>query len=439
MPTIPGKLTPPIIGVFNTFKYLVDPPQFITEQVKKYGRIFKINSLINFMVIVTEPNAIAQIFKNDNKSVVIAWPPNITTLLGPGSIAVLAKEVHVKKRKLLSQAFTPSAIDSYCPKVFSIINSFVDDWIRQGSVSNMFEQTKLLTFDMAIQLLLGVNISDDSKQKICNEFIEWLKGFRVIIMKPYPGTQMFKAMQARERIREEAEKIIIKYQKEQPENKSTLGILMEATDDDGNHLTIEELKDQILVILFAGHDTTSASISWIILALNESPEIRKKLEDELEASFKHKTLEQITPTDLKSLNYLNAFFKEIMRRYSPISFGFRKTLEPFKLNEMDVPAGAGLSYNIIGVHRDENIYPDTLKFSPERFVDPNNSPSASEWIPFGGGPRICLGMELAKLELKAFTTALLKRRVYIEPTSQVQISLAPIYRPNAFAAKIYAK
>lgn len=58
---------------------------------------------------------------------------------------------------------------------------------------------------------------------------------------------------------------------------------------------------------------------------------------------------------------------------------------------MDVPAGAGLSYNIIGVHRDENIYPDTLKFSPERFVDPNNSPSASEWIPFGGGPRICLG------------------------------------------------
>jgi cytochrome P450 len=66
--------------------------------------------------------------------------------------------------------------------------------------------------------------------------------------------------------------------------------------------------------------------------LNESPEIRKKLEDELEASFKHKTLEQITPTDLKSLNYLNAFFKEIMRRYSPISFGFRKTLEPFKLN-----------------------------------------------------------------------------------------------------------
>jgi hypothetical protein len=63
MPTIPGKLTPPIIGAFNTFKYLVDPPQFITEQVKKYGRIFKINSLINFMVIVTEPNAIAQIFK----------------------------------------------------------------------------------------------------------------------------------------------------------------------------------------------------------------------------------------------------------------------------------------------------------------------------------------------------------------------------------------
>lgn len=68
MPTIPGKLTPPIFGAITTFKYLMDPPQFIAEKVKKYGRIFKINSLINFMVVVTEPNAIAQIFKVKNYS-----------------------------------------------------------------------------------------------------------------------------------------------------------------------------------------------------------------------------------------------------------------------------------------------------------------------------------------------------------------------------------
>eukprot|EP00029_Vermamoeba_vermiformis_P001964 TRINITY_DN12234_c0_g1_i1.p1 TRINITY_DN12234_c0_g1~~TRINITY_DN12234_c0_g1_i1.p1 ORF type:complete len:259 (+),score=44.25 TRINITY_DN12234_c0_g1_i1:495-1271(+) len=258
-------------------------------------------------------------------------------------------------------------------------------------------------------------------------------------MKPYPGTQMAKSMQARERILKEAENIIIKYQKEQPETKSTLGILMDSTDDEGNKLTMDELKDQILIILFAGHDTTSASIGWIMLMLNEFPEIRKKLENELEAALGHKSIEQITAADLKSLNYLNAFFKEIMRRYNPVAFGFRKAIEPVQLTEtMEVPIGARLTYNILGVHRDETIYPNAMKFSPERFLDPNNSPSASEWIPFGGGHHICLGMELAKLELKAFTTIMLKRCVYIEP-DQVNISLSPIYRPQAFTAQVTVK
>ncbi|MEO1183959.1 MAG: cytochrome P450, partial [Cyanobacteria bacterium J06636_27] len=189
--------------------------------------------------------------------------------------------------------------------------------------------------------------------------------------------------------------------------RNALGILLQATDDDGHQLELEEIKDQVLTLLFAGHETLTSALASMCLLLAQHPEVFNKVREEQ----KQLGLSQPLNSDnLKQMTYLDQVIKEVLRFSPPVGGGFREVIESCEFNGYLIPKGWTVSYAVPKTHQDSNIYTEPLNFDPERFApsraEDKSKPFAN--IPFAGGMRECIGKEFAKLEMKLFAAFLVR-------------------------------
>jgi cytochrome P450 family 110 len=179
--------------------------------------------------------------------------------------------------------------------------------------------------------------------------------------------------------------------------------LLLARDEQGKGMTDEELHDELITLLFAGHETTASALSWLFYWIHYAPEVQAKLRSELDfwaESFDYK--------EINNLSYLDAVAAETLRIYPVIAGAFARiptqaiSILGYKLQHDD-----WLSISIYALHHREDLYPDAKQFKPERFLERTYSPN--EYIPFGGGNRRCIGSALALLEMKLVTATVLSR------------------------------
>jgi cytochrome P450 len=160
------------------------------------------------------------------------------------------------------------------------------------------------------------------------------------------------------------------------------------------------IRDQVLTLLIAGHDTSTASLSWTLYLLGKHPEALARLQAEVDAVLTS-TDEPLQADQLGRLSYLDLVFKEALRMYPPIHVGNRRTSQDMTIAGYAVPAGTRVMYSIFLSHRDRDFWPDPERFSPERFErgqDEKRPPLT--YVPFGGGPRNCIGASFAQIEAK---------------------------------------
>jgi cytochrome P450 len=170
--------------------------------------------------------------------------------------------------------------------------------------------------------------------------------------------------------------------------------LLAARDEDGNPLTDRELRDELITLLLAGHETTATSIGWAFERLLRTPRALERATAEAKAG--------------ESGDYIDAVIKETMRVRPVVTEGFRAPTRPTELGGYVFPLGAQLAASILLVQRDPELYPpDPEEFRPERFLD--GAPEPYTWIPFGGGVRRCLGAAFAQLEMKVVLSTILAR------------------------------
>lgn len=184
-------------------------------------------------------------------------------------------------------------------------------------------------------------------------------------------------------------------------------MLIQARDEEGNCLSAKELLNQAMLMLFAGHETTTSMLTWLCLELGRNPEVLRRARSE------QMKLAQTGPLNLSQLGqmpYLEQIMLEIERLHPPVGGGFRGVVKPFEFNGYCVPAGWTVRYNILTTHHLPDLYPEPEKFDPDRF-----SPGRQEHkkrpfslIGFGGGPRVCIGIAFAKLEMKIVAAHLLR-------------------------------
>ncbi len=273
LPKPPGDSGLPFIG--ETIAFFSDP-DFNQKRIVKYGKIYKTNIFGTPTVMMVGSQANTFLFKNEHKYLVSSFPKSAQILLGKKSLSVNNGSFHTSRRKLLYQAFQPRALSSYIPTMERITEEYMQKWSKKGNLT-WYSEIRNYTFDIASNLFLGGD--GGSKSYLAELFIEFSAGLFTIPLN-LPWTKFGKALKARQKLLKHLELIVIKRQQAKNPGTDALGLLIQAKDEEGNSLTLEELKDQVLLLLFAGHETLTSAISSFCLLTAQHPEVLEKLREE---------------------------------------------------------------------------------------------------------------------------------------------------------------
>lgn len=422
LPLPPGSFGLPIIG--ETISFLRDP-NFTENRHKQYGPIFKTHLFgrPTVMLIGAEAN---RLLLTENQYFAISWPHSTKVLLGPASLSVQTGSEHQKRRKLLAQAFQPRALAGYVSTIESITRSYLHKWEQLGTLT-WYPELRNYTFDVACKLLVGKDSS--SQTSLGQLFKDWCDGLFTIPL-PLPWTKFGRALRCRKQLLAQIEEIVRQRQQQPDPGQDTLGLLLQARDEDGNSLSLSELKDQVLLLLFAGHETLTSAIASLCLLLAQHPEVLVAAR----AEQQHLAFEgSLTLEHLKQMSYLEQVLKEVLRVVPPVGGGFREVIQPCEFNGYFIPQGWSALYQIGKTHQDSGIYAQPERFDPERFglERAEDKPKPFSYVPFGGGVRECLGKEFAKLEMKLFAALLVRDYEWeLLPEQNLDLVMVPTPHPR---------
>jgi len=402
LPLPPGSLGLPVIG--ETLQFFRDP-DYASRRHREYGDLFKTRLLGQPTIFVRGAEASRFVLTHENDYFQVSWPPSVKALLGPRSLALQTGAIHRQRRKLMAQAFQPRALADYVPTMATISTGYMQRWCDQGEFT-WYPELRRYTFDIAAKLFMGLDGAADTEM---GEWFEvWDRGLFSIPLR-LPWTRFGKAFRCRALLLRRLEDIIRDRQQAPPpdgEPTDALGLLIAATDETGERLTLDELKDQILLLLFAGHETLTSALASFCLLLAQHPDVR----DRARAEQATCSPQPLTPDSLKQMPYLEQVINEVMRLIAPVGGGFRQVLKPCELKGYHIPAGWSLLYEINLTQRHDAVFSQPDTFDPDRFGAERREDRGHPFahLPFGGGVRECIGKEFARLEMKLFAAQLLR-------------------------------
>jgi retinoid hydroxylase len=420
----PGQLGLPIIG--ETINFFTDP-EFALKRHARYGPVFKTNLFGQKTVFLQGADGNRFILSHENEYFQVSWPPSVKQLLGPLSLALQSGAVHVSRRKILAQAFQPRALAGYVEAMQQISDRYFDRWLQQETLA-WYPELRNYTLDVACKLLVGLDHGADTV--LGHYYEDWVRGLFSIPVN-LPWTAFGKAFRSREKLLIEIEQLILLRQTEGENrtNQDALDLMLTAKDDAGEGLSLEELKDQILVLLFAGHETLTSSLASLCLLLAQHPAVLAKARQE-------QTDLAGRPLDfelLKQMPYLDQILKEVLRMVPPVGGGFRSVIKDCEYAGFQIPAGWQSLYQINSTHKDPTVYPDPKQFDPERFNSERAEDKVKPFahVPFGGGLRECIGKEFARLEIKLFAARLLREYQWeLLPDQDLSLIVIPTPKPK---------
>ncbi|MEG4286052.1 cytochrome P450 [Microcoleus sp. A006_D1] len=395
----PGSLGLPLIG--DTLNFLQDS-QFAKKRHQQYGPIFKTSILGQPTVFVSGQEANLFVLSHENQYFVVSWPPSTKALLGPLSLALQTGAEHQNRRKLLYQAFQPRALAGYIGGMEDITERYLQRWTQMSEFA-WYPELRNYTFDVAGKLLVGID--NGSETALGHYFETWCDGLFSIPL-DVPWTKFGKAKKCRDLLLAELENIIRDRQEQAPGGNDALGLLISARDDEGNSLGLEELKDQVLLLLFAGHETLTSAIASFCLLLAQNPGVMAKVCAEQQ---QFPATEALNLEQLKQMTYLEQVMREVLRLVPPVGGGFRRVIKACEFGGYEIPQGWSLLYEINQTHQDSSVYPEPDRFDPDRFSSERSTNAKPfSYVPFGGGLRECLGKEFARLEMKLFAARMVR-------------------------------
>ncbi|NEO19014.1 MULTISPECIES: cytochrome P450 [unclassified Moorena] len=423
LPLPPGNVCLPIIG--ETISFLTDR-NFHKKRLDKYGRIYKTHIFGSPTVTMTTAEANQFLFTNENKYVAASWPKSTATLLGAASLTNQTGEFYQKRRKLMSQAFQPRALASYIPTMANITSNYLQKWEQMGSLT-WYPQLRDYTFDIASTLLMGTDAG--SQTALAQLFKNFCQGLFTIPIS-LPWTRFGKALGARQGLLTHIETIVRQRQQQKNPGKDALGLLLQAEDDEGNSLSLDDIQDQVILLLFAGHETLTSAIASFCLLTAQHPDVLAHLRAEQQ---QFSASEPLTMEHLKQMTYLEQVLKEVLRIIPPVSGIFRRVIQSFEFNGYLIPQGWTILCQITETHKNEEIYQYHQRFDPDRFgLDRKEDKQKTfGYIPFGGGLRECLGREFAKLEMRIFAAQLLRDYDWkLVPGQDLEMVVIPTPHPR---------
>lgn len=420
MPLPPGSSGFPLVG--ETLSLLFDP-NFIPHRYEKHGSIFRSHIVGRPAVYMVGPEALEFVLSTgaDHFSWNEGWPTSFRALLG-GSLFFQDGEEHRRNRKLLMPAFHGPALTGYLDIIAQVAQAHITRWEKQGEFAS-FDQLKPLTFEIASQIFMGSAPGSETEElsQLFTSLTDGLFSFVNI-----PGTKLHRGLKARAALLNYiSEKIAQRRANPQLQHLDALSLLIQAQDETGDRLSEAEIRSQTLLLLLAGHETTTALLSWMMVELARHPQVlaaARAEQDQWDAG-------PITLEQLGKMPLLERILLEVERLHPPVQWSFRGVVKPFEFQGYEVPAGWLVQYAILHTHMLPEIYPEPLSFNPDRWIDAKYPPYSL--ASFGGGARICIGIAFAKLEMRWILSYLLRNFEWeLLPNQSTEPVLIPIRRPK---------
>jgi cytochrome P450 family 135 len=372
--------------------YVHDPLGRLSQLQRRYGDIFSVRfPFFGRLVYVASPELVKEVFTG-SPSVFHAGKANATVLepaLGPSSVLTLDDEPHMQQRKLLLPPFHGERIQRYCELIREITRREIESW-PVGKPFALRSSTQRITLSVILRAVFG--IEDEERIDRATRLIDTFSD-RVTVITKFPnlrrdlgpGSPWRRFRRARAELDEFLyEEIALRRAEAASEERDdVLSLLLAARHDDGTPMGDEELRDELITVVGAGHETTATGLAWAMERLLRTPEVLQRLRDSIAAGED---------------SYLEATVKETLRVRPVINDVARKLVEPARIGEYELAAGTFLLPAIAALHFREDIFPAPHQFRPERFLEGRADNYA--WIPFGGGVRRCIGAAFAELEMR---------------------------------------
>nr|XP_046192887.1 cytochrome P450 26A1-like [Oncorhynchus gorbuscha] len=401
----------PFIG--ETLQLLLQRRKFLRMKRQKYGCIYRTHLFGNPTVRVMGANNVRHILLGEHKLVAVQWPASVRTILGSDTLSNMHGTQHKNKKKAIMRAFSRDALEHYIPVIQEEVRSAVREWLEKDSCVLVYPEMKRLMFRIAMRILLGFDpdqIKTD-EQELVEAFEEMTKNlFSLPVDVPFSG--LYRGLKARNLIHSKIEENIqtkIDSGKE-VKQRDALQQLIDTSRNSDEPFSMQAIKESATELLFGGHETTASTATSLVMFLGLNPDTLNKLRQELHQQEElgvdllgqHVNIEV-----LEQLKYTGCVIKETLRINPPVPGGFRVVLKTFQLNGYQIPKGWTMIYSICDTHDVADVFPNKEEFNPERFMDKSSEDSSRfNYIPFGGGSRMCVGKEFAKVLLKIFLVEL---------------------------------
>jgi cytochrome P450 len=396
--------------VAQTLRFNIRQIQFVFRARRELGEVFQFRGVIDdeIDVVTSHPDHVRSLFTADP-----ALAPSLTgesplrPIVGPNSVLTLTGPEHMRQRKLLLPPFHGEAIERYTAMIADAAEREIDRWPLNRPFA-LAPAMQAITLDVIMAGIFGIEgtPATGTPERGLREAIR-----RAATISTHPAAQLLELLNIGRRepagplrhivtwIDRYVYAIIAARRRAQDagERADILSLLLGARHADGSPMSDQELRDELLTLVLAGHETTANSLAWAFERLVRTPHAYARLREELRAG----------DSDGAQGDYVEATINEAMRSRPVIPIIGRRVEVPWQLGEWRVAAGTAVLVSILLLHHRPDVYPDPFAFRPERFL--GIKPGTYTWIPFGGGIRRCLGAALAMAEQRVVLAAVARR------------------------------
>jgi cytochrome P450 len=395
---VPGSRAPGVVQLVN---YGRDPLGFLAKQQRRYGDLFAIHfPYFGQIVYVAEPGLVKALFTGD-PAVFHAGEANATVLepaLGPNSVLTLDDGPHLRQRKLLLPPFHGERVERYGELILEITRKEMENW-PVGEPFALRPHTQRITLAVIMRAVFGVHderrlarfegLIDDFARRV--SLVVTIPPLRRDLGRLSPWGRFLRSRQALDAFIYE-EIALRRAEAGREERDDVLSLLLGARDEDGRGMNDRELRDEMVTVLGAGHETTATGLAWAVERLAHNPAVLARLRDSLAAGEE---------------DYLAATVRETLRARPVIVDVGRKLTAPATIGGHELPRGTFVLAAIAALHYREDTFPAPEEFRPERFLAAK--PDNYAWIPFGGGIRRCIGAAFAEYEMRTVLREFVER------------------------------
>ncbi|MCF8275537.1 MAG: cytochrome P450 [Flavobacteriales bacterium] len=433
--------TKPIVPHISLLKILVNLPKFIgnpaisfKEVLDKHNGVVTMDLPYNSVLATDRPELMRHVLQQNNRNYIKTSIVRdlLKKQLGNG-LLTSEGDYWLKQRRAIQPGFHRKRLEGIASIMVAEINKYLDDvfdsYAETEQEIDIAKEMTTLAFKIVSKSLFGQEAEDD-KLDVIEEIVSQSQQFMVDqVRKPMlkPWYRISGAYTRNQQVKEKGDALVMEiiHQRQQSteEHHDLLDMLIQTRYEDGSGMTDQQLLDEAIILYVAGHETSANAMAWLWYLLGTHPEIEEKVLRSVNESIGDKA-----PSfeNLRDLGYCLQVVEETMRLYPPAWIIDREPLEDDEFEGIPIKKGKDVICFIYGVHRSERYWSNPTKFDPERFSAENKAKQIPfSYMPFGGGPRLCIGNSFALMEMQ-FVLAMMIKRYHFEVIKDQVIDINPM-------------